>query len=382
MSAKSINRIVGFLFLSINGLFLVKYAEGITPIGSYLAGVGYMAVVGLLLAIYSKHNNYFAFSLRVEKLLLGGVLAIFIVVALFLIHNIDPYQLKVDRWSAIHNFLALLFDGKYPYNAVTHCGQYASPFPIWIALNIPSYVMGDIGYSQIIFFVGTVVAVALLTKSVRTALLFCLLMLISPAFWYEVAVRSDFMSNLMVVMVVILLLNHKNIQLRTSPYTVAILVGLLLSTRLLVVIPLAVTLFADWWQLRENLKKMVTVSAIAVGAFAVTFMPFMLWDIQHLAFLQHNPFILQTNKMDLWLVILGVALAAGASLYAKGLQSINVGIALSLGVMMLIYLVENSLEDSWNFAVFGNGIDLVYIASALPFAAFALAMKAASNTEN
>ncbi len=112
MSAKSINRIVGFLFLSINGLFLVKYAEGITPIGSYLAGVGYMAVVGLLLAIYSKHNNYFAFSLRVEKLLLGGVLAIFIVVALFLIHNIDPYQLKVDRWSAIHNFLALLFDGK------------------------------------------------------------------------------------------------------------------------------------------------------------------------------------------------------------------------------------------------------------------------------
>lgn len=381
MNSNRITAFVGLLFLSINGLFLTKYADGVTPINSYIAGGGYMLVVGLILAAHSKYGNRLTLSLRVEKVLLGAMLAIFTISALFLLHAIDPYQLKVDRWSAIHNFLALMFDGKYPYNAVTHMGQYASPFPVWIALHIPAYLLGNVGYSQILFFIGTVVAIGMLTKNVRVSLLFCSLMMASPAFWYEVAVSSDFMSNMMVAAVAIAYMHTRNIQLGNNPYKVAIAVGLLFSTRLLVAIPLTVFLFADFWQLRANTKRMVTISAVAMGIFVLTFLPFILWDIRHLAFLRHNPFILQTNKMDLWLVIVGVVLAAGASLYAKGLRSINTGIALSLGVMMVIYLIVNSVEDSWNFAVFSNGIDLVYIASALPFAALGLAIYAMDKTK-
>ena len=380
MNANSINRIVGILFLSINGLFLVKYAEGVTPINSYWLGVGYMIMLGLILATYSKYCSRLHFSNRMAKLLLGGMLMLFTVFALLLIHKIDPYQLKVDRWSAIHNFLALMFDGKFPYDAVTHMRQYASPFPVWIALNIPSYLLGDVGYSQIVFFVGSILAIWWITKEVKVALLFCLLMMASPAFWYEVAVRSDFMSNMLVALIAIVFLSYKGLRFDSTPYTVAILVGLLFSTRLLIAIPLAVFLFADWWQQRTNLKRMLATSATVAGVFALSFLPFILWDIQHVAFLRHNPFILQTNKMDLWLVILGLVLAVVASFYTNGLQKKVTGIVLSLGLMMLIYLVQNSLEDGWNFAVFANGIDLAYISSALPFAAFALAMKAANNT--
>ncbi len=373
MSAKSINRIVGFLYLSINGLFLIKYAEGLTPINSYIIGMAYMLISGILLAFLGKVLPRLPYSARMGKVLLGGVLMVFIGLGLFLLHKIDPYQVKVDRWSAIHNFLALMFDGKFPYDAVTHCGQYASPFPVWIALHIPAYFLGDVGYSQIFFFVGTAIAIGMLAKNVKIALLFCLLMMASPAFWYEVAVRSDFMSNMMLALILILFLHYKDINLTNAPYKVAILVGLIFSTRLLIAIPLIVFLFSDAWQLRNDMKRIFTISMLALGVFGLSFLPYILWDFQHLAFLKHNPFILQTNKMDLWLVILGLTLAMVASLYAKNILNVFTGIALSLGVMMLVYLVENSLEDSWNFAVFGNGIDLVYISSSLPFVSIALA---------
>ena len=331
-----------------------------------------MVVGALILAIYDKHSARLSLSKRIETIILGGMLTIFTLFALFLIYKINPYQLKVDRWSAIHNFLTLMFDGKFPYDAVTHMGQYASPFPVWIALHIPAYMLGDVGYSQIFFFVGTVLSIVFLTKEVKIALLFCLLMMASPAFWYEVAVRSDFMSNMMVALVAVGYMNYKNLRFDNAPYTLAIAVGVLFSTRLLIAIPLTVFLFADFWRMRKNLKRMVAVSSVALGIFVLTFLPFILWDIQHLAFLRHNPFILQTNKMDFWLVIFGIALAIIASIYAKGIQNIMTGIALSLGIMMLVYLVENSLQEGWSFTVFSNGIDLVYIASALPFAALAI----------
>jgi len=374
MSAKSINRIVGLLFLAINGLFLVKYTQGITPVNSYLIAAGYMSIMALILLAIDKYHTRLPYSDRMGKVFLGLLLATFTILSLFIIYKIDPYQLKVDRWSAIHNFLALIFDGKFPYDAVTHRGQYASPFPVWIALQIPAYLLGDVGYSQILFFVGSVLSLGILAKNVRVALLFCLLMMASPAFWYEVAVRSDFMSNMLLALVLIAFLRYKEINLINAPYKVAILVGLILSTRLLIAIPLAVLLFSDWWTFRANPKKIIAVSAAVTAVFALTFLPFILWDIQHVAFFRHNPFILQTNKMDLWLVVLFLAVAAAVSFFTNTTPKVFTGIALTLGAMMLVYLVENSMEDSWNFAVFSSGIDLAYISSALPFTAIALAI--------
>ena len=379
MNKESINRIVGLLFLSINGLFLVKYTQGVTPINSYWIVAGYMTAMGLILFMLNKFNSRIRLSAKAEWLVLGGMLTLFTAFALLLLFKIDPYQLKVDRWSAIHNFLVLMFDGKFPYDAITHCGQYASPFPVWIVLQIPAYLLGDVGYSQIFFFVGTVIAIGHLSKSVRIALLFCLLMLASPAFWYEVAVRSDFMSNMMLALVLITFIRYKEINLINAPYKVAVLVGLIFSTRLLIAIPLAVLLFSDWWRLRTDIARMIKIPAIALGVFVVTFLPFMLWDIQQMAFLRHNPFILQTNKMDLWLVLLFLAFAVVISFYANTNQKVFTAIALTLGSMMLVYLVENSLEDSWNFAIYGNGIDLAYISSSLPFVSLGLAIFSREN---
>lgn len=60
---------------------------------------------------------------------------------------IDPYQIQVDRWSAIHNFINYLVHGRYPYMAPTHLGGYGSPFPVWQFLHIPFYYLNNVGLS-------------------------------------------------------------------------------------------------------------------------------------------------------------------------------------------------------------------------------------------
>ena len=113
----------------------------------------------------------------------------FFLLAIFLQYVVDPYSLQVDRWSAIHNFLAAMQQGDYPYGASTHLGGYGSPFPVWQILHLPFYFLGNVGLSifvVVLVFIGTLYHI----HSNKVALMATILLFISPAFWYEIAVRT------------------------------------------------------------------------------------------------------------------------------------------------------------------------------------------------
>lgn len=318
--------------------------------------------------LFKWFNSKYSFTHNGITVGLATALITFTVISMLLLSKIDPARINVDRWSAIHNFLVYLFDGRYPYDALTQRGQYASPFPIWIFLHIPFFFLGDVGYAQIFFFIITVFSIAYFTGSRKFALLFCLLMLASPAFWYEVAVRSDFMSNMLVTLILILFFISKKVTFNTNPIALPIIVGLALSTRLIVILPMTVFLFSSFWTLHRHPIKLVKVAAIAMVTFLITFLPFILWDIRHFAFLHHNPFILQTNKLSAWIVLLFLALAMVISMKEKTSKALMEGVVFVMVGMMSVYLIQNWLEHGWNTIIFHDAIDLAYVSCALPFA--------------
>ena len=81
--------------------------------------------------------------------------------------HIDPYSIKVDRWSAIHNFLTCLLAGEYPYAAQTHLGGYGSPFPVWQLFHLPFYLLGNVGLSLIVAVIIFAYSVWLLVLPLR-----------------------------------------------------------------------------------------------------------------------------------------------------------------------------------------------------------------------
>ena len=105
-----ISRIILCLYVFINALFVDKYISRITShhwlvVMTYVIGIcGVIWIVNRLL----KTNKY-------STKCFWGILIGITIVAFGMQYAIDPLSIQVDRWSAIHNFLAGMLQGLYPY---------------------------------------------------------------------------------------------------------------------------------------------------------------------------------------------------------------------------------------------------------------------------
>jgi len=353
------------MFLSINILFILKYGLRFLPLPFVLAAVvlyaGFIIVVSGHFRQWSEHVNpkYLWPATIVPLTLLVIVQA-----------AIDPYQLKVDRWSAIHYFLSNLFSGVYPYAAQTHLGGYGSPFPVWQVFHIPFYFLGNVGLSFL-------VAVCLFVDSIRRifdtrqAMLAFLLLLFSPAFLYEVMVRSDMLTNFILCSAIIIYFYHFNINIQSHYLLIGITIGLMMSTRLSALIPFAVYFFSDY--LKAGCRRQVLLVLMALLIFALSFLPFLLWNGEMLLFFEYNPFVLQSrqgNPTDLLLFIpLGMWLAMA---WHGDIRHYAFNTALLLILLVLVTFVHNMyLNDNWT-ELFQSAYDITYFNMALPFVIFSL----------
>ena len=193
-------------YLTINLLFIVKYSARISCKLSIIAAVTYTVSIFISFFIL-RHVN-----IKKKSTLLVLILSYAMLLAIGQ-SLIDPYQLKVDRWSAIHNFIYNLFHGIYPYSAQTHLGGYGSPFPAWQFFHIPFYLLGNVGLS---FFFSLGMFFMSIWKSFTSKQLSCIfvLMLLSPAIMYECLVRSDLITNFIIVASTINYLCLNNVDVR------------------------------------------------------------------------------------------------------------------------------------------------------------------------
>ena len=355
-----INRIVFLLYILINTLFIEKYVSRVTSLHWLFAIVYIVGVVCILWAIRHdspkcKHPFKWFLALLIIFSCIAGILQL----------SIDPFTLNVDRWSAIHNFLSGMFCGHYPYGQQTHLGGYGSPFPVWQILHIPFYALGNVGMSIIIV---TILFLWTLNRlySPKVALVAGILLCISPAFWYEIAVRSDLITNMMLSALIAEWLVHKNVKLINNVIGLAILVGLTMSTRLIAVIPLCVLYGYEFLQL--SWKKQSLFLLIILGTFTLTMLPFALWQGSTLLFFEYNPFVLQTRQGSFLVLLIFAFGAIVTTIWMHGRMNYRTTITgLLLTCLVAMAFVEKMWKENLWTELFSPTFDITYLSVALPF---------------
>jgi hypothetical protein len=241
---------------------------------------------------------------------------------------------------------------------------------VWQILHLPFYALGNVGLSMIavtVLFIWTVYRL----YSARVASVVLILLSLSPAFWYEIAVRSDLMTNIMVSAIIVEWLMHRRIQLADHVLGIGILMGCMLSTRLVAIIPLCVVYGYAFLQM--NWRKQCALILVVALVFVATFLPFVFWKGSTLLFFEYNPFVLQTRQGSMLALALFAIIAILITIYNRGDQRclhITIG-GLLTGLVVIAFVETMWVDHAWN-ALYTSKFDITYLSLGLPFYAMAI----------
>jgi hypothetical protein len=371
------------IYLLINSLFLLKYlartsCPGILVLAIYLLIMLFFAVLmgwlnnkkltGKFSLLTQWYNRNIQSKLYIPWFYI--ILALLTLTGIVLLHQlIEPTTIQVDRWSAIDHFLQELLAGNYPYKAQTHLGGYGSPFPAWNLFHFPFFLLGDVALALIAVMVVLIISLPRICGNYKNAFLFLLMLTISPAFWYEVAVRSDLIYNFMVCFLLCAWWFKASIRIQNAPWLTGLISGIMLSTRLSIVIPFFLFLFPGF--LKAGWLQRFQFTGIALAMFMLTFLPFILWDFDSLVFFEYNPFVLQTRQGSVIELILLAGMLIPLSLSWKGkLQRFTFYTALTILVFISATFLHRMITDNFVSDLFSSRYDITYFTMALPFAIY------------
>lgn len=349
------------VYFIINFLFVDKYALRVCEYG-HIISISYLLIFVCIFWFFYKKVLP---KITRPRLWLIVSFVLFCSILITAQYAIDPYQLRVDRWSAIHNFLSGMLKGKYPYGQQTHLGGYGSPFPVWQILHLPFYALNNVGLSLFVvsgLFIWSIAHI----HSEQTALSAWFMLVGAPGYWYEALVRSDLLANFMVACVISEWLVQKEVHLDKHILPIGIIAGLLLSTRLAAVIPLCVVYGYEFLQLPP--KKIIAFLGIVIGTFTLTFLPFLLWEGSTLLWFEYNPFVLQTRQGSL-IALLLFALSAMIIVYHQGA---NLGLRLFicgglLNLLVVLAFISTMWQNNAWCELYSSMFDISYFLMALPF---------------
>lgn len=344
----------------INALFVYKYTSRIT-LCPWAMTLGYL--VGVNLFILLSFKNYESrLSLKTQHIIYFSMVAVLTILFTLFMFHFDPQKIRVARYPALYEWLTRLFNFEFPYTSqAPHSG-----FPFLFMLAMPFYFLGDLGIFQIFSFLIFAVLIHLRYYRNSVNRFRCLTLLImAPAFLFEIVTRSDLFSNMVIVMLYLAIFEKLSPRLRYAALLIlGIVGGFLLSTR--GVVGLIYITFFGYYLRRRTIKDVLFFLSILVG-FLLTLLPFLIWDWR--SFINFGPFVMQMQLSHIpkWLLILPIASCIFCAMSIKLLKSIYSSISFILfGVACLafaIVIIDCGLYD----AVFGDGFDISYFCFALPF---------------
>jgi len=309
-----------------------------------------------------------------SKYLSASLVFLTITAICFFLYKIEPLNINVDRWSATTYFLDGLFSGVYPYGIHTHVCEtnYPSPFPLWQYINIPFWLVGDVGIGLIIFFIIFAVGCYWFTNSFTQTFIMLLLLTLSPSYWWEVLVRSDGLSNTILVFISILMMEKKKISFQNHWVLTAIICGLLASTRLSAIIPLAIYLCGSFFKI--SFKQQLSVIVIILSIVFIFFSPYIFWNTDTWIFFSRNPFMSQTSTGNIWILLVMVTIAIVLSLTFKIFKQYTRRTACFIFIFFGISLIYNHLTYNADISFMEDAdFDISYLSLSLPYCLFSIA---------
>lgn len=344
-------------------LFATKYVMRVTDHYGFVTITYLTFTVGVLMFLLKSPRKEVD-SLLASKRTFWICLSLFALLMLIVQYHFDPLQNKVDRWSALAYPIRNLLHGEFPYLAKTHLGGYASPFPVWQLFHIPFYLLGNVGLSEIVTSLLFIWSVKY-RYGIREALLSLAILGLSLNFWYEVSVRSDLISNFMLLATLINIMRRRGTDFSAHPLVLSAMSGLWLSTRITTAFPLYLLFLPAWFTLPWHKKLMAPATALC--AFALTFLPLVLWDADTLFHHEYNPFVLQSrqgNPGDSWVLLIIVTAMA---LKSKTETHYYFFSALILILVPVIAYGHHMIEAGQLLNIFEPWCDITYLDAAIPF---------------
>lgn len=361
---KKLNMVAIFIFIFISYLFFIKYF-GSYPKALLNGTLLQLGAIFFLLVGYIISKKYITTdkAFQISYILTTFLFVIFCFVILFLI---DKNTTQVDRWSALEYFIRELLHGNFPYAVQTHLnsGNTPSPFPFMYVIAFPFYLLGDVGLLQpfiFLLFSYFIYKIDLFTNQQKFMII--LILISTPAYLWEVAVRSDIMSNLLLAVPVVYYAYEKQESTFKNSILSAIIIGLLLNTRTINVIPLLLIFVGIY--LKKKWTHSIVSIAIILSITALFFIPFVVWDKD--LFMQYSPFFLQSNKAPTWLIVFITLSALGI-----GLKKITPEKAYYISGVLLFSLIFVTFiiaifKYSLYSVIYEDRFDISYFNMSIPF---------------
>ena len=357
------------MYLLLNILFIWKYMSR-TDYNPLIGMVAFLVVVFCTVAIIKFINE------KSEKIVLTTLFSIIIctlIIIGYLLYKIDPMTVRVDRWSATSFFLDGLFSGQYPYGIHTHISEtnYPSPSPLWFYLNIPFWLMGDVGIGLLFYLLLFIASVYFYSKSVRQTLLFTSLLIITPAYWWEIAVRSDGFSNAIVIFFIILWFNKKQWSFENKWVKVSVICGIIAVTRLWA--PIAPAIFLAPSFFRVSHKRKIFILAIILLVMFFFFAPYIFWDTDSWIFFHRNPYMSETSTGNPWILLIMIGIALILAFRYKNFNQYCRSTACFFTLFFLVSLCYNHMAYHSDISFFEDAdFDISYLSLMLPYCLFLL----------
>ncbi|MGK4566705.1 hypothetical protein [Flavobacterium sp. 3HN19-14] len=352
------------IFLFINFIFALKYTSRFTD---YYWLVSVLVVVFYAIIWYKRQ----LFSLLISKIKYSNywLYGFYIIAALLLLYYIPKEMLNVDRWSVITSFWDNYFKGEYVYYAKSFDGNYPGPMPFYFILALPFYLIGELG----IFSLSGILLFVFLMKKCRIAQreIAFLLTGISLFYLWELCSRSNLFVNGCLVLLSVVYFFKSHGKSAKASLIFGVIIGLLLSTRNVFVIPYIVTFLFALKTNKIDFKNMIFLGFIAVMTFGLTFLPFIYGHFDD--FLKMNPFVIQSSfllpfKYTLMFILLAAVVVAAC----KKESDIYFYAGLVLFLTILFHLAYTISKTSFDAALFGSEADISYFILCTPFLMYRL----------
>lgn len=349
------------IFALVNFVFTVKYGTRITP---HFVLLGLLMVLFYAAIWYRRATIGRMMAKHISAYVLVGAFCVASGVALF---KIPVTSLDVDRWDIIASFWKNYFNGDYVYYAKSFDNNYPGPMPFYFILALPFYLMGELGG----FGLVGIVVWALLLKKGYSSYAVVLLMALSVGYLWEVCTRSNIFTNAVLILAsMVYFLKKYDGSVRLAVWF-GMVIGLLLSTRNVFVIPYIILFVYALRKQRISLANLFVLGGVAVVVFVLTFVPFVIGHLRDFA--QVNPFVIQSSVlMPLHFTVVFVALAFVLAFFCKEEQDIFYYAALVLLLTILGYFGHLLLSWDWKRLLFDSIADISYLILCVPFALYHL----------
>lgn len=350
------------IIVFVNLLFLIKYVERVTdfyiPI-SLIILVGYYLIYHFRkrLALQVKTKN------RIFYVLIFG----YILLSIILFNLIPQSTLNVDRYSVITSFWDSFLSGEYAYAAKSHQGNYPGPMPFYFLLAFPFYLIGELGYFSLFGIIVFSVGLKYSKIPIDNQISGLLLVLLSAFYMWEIISRSNiFLNSSLLLLSILFFMDSLKMDRNKHILVHGVLIGLLLSTRNVFLIPYIVLFLYLLKNKRYGLTDILKIGVLVSVTFAMTFLPFV---INHLhSFLEINPFIVQSSfLMPAWLSLICIALTFVSFFWIKQKNEIFFLSGIFLFVTILMYFIYQIGINGFQNALYGSKTDISYFILCIPF---------------